>query len=140
MKLLEMEMEGVRPIADINVTPFIDVVLVLLIIFMVAAPLALAEVPLKLPQSEAQPAKLPEQPLLVSLDRAGRIYLDDHEISMAELKEKIRAALARSPERVVHVRADEALSYGEVMEMLGKLGALGASRLTLLGEKAVAGS
>lgn len=133
---LEADGEALRPVADINVTPFIDVVLVLLIIFMVAAPLAMAEVPLKLPHSAAAPAVLPNQPLLVSLDRDGRLFLDAQEISKTALAEKIGERLAADPQRVVHVRADEGIPYGEVMAVLGQLGAQGASRLSLLSEKA----
>lgn len=134
---LEADGEVLRPVAEINVTPFIDVVLVLLIIFMVAAPLAMAEVSLKLPHSAAAPAVLPNEPLLVSLDRDGRLFLDAQEISKAALAEKIGELLAADPQRVVHVRADEGIPYGEVMAVLGQLGAQGASRLSLLSEKAV---
>jgi biopolymer transport protein TolR len=127
--------DGLRPVAEINVTPFIDVVLVLLIIFMVAAPLAMAEVPLKLPKSEAQPAQVPPEPAVLSLTVDGRIFIDDAEVPEGELPARIKALLASDPERVIMVRADTALPYGDVVARLGELGRLGASRLSLLSQQ-----
>jgi biopolymer transport protein ExbD/biopolymer transport protein TolR len=127
--------DRLRPVAEINVTPFIDVVLVLLVIFMVAAPLALAEVPLKLPRSEAQPAAAPAAPVVVSLTVDGRLFLDEKETDPAALGKDIKSLLAADPERVIQVRADESLPYSRVVELLGKLGALGATRLSLMTEK-----
>lgn len=136
MLALNDEGDGIRPVADINVTPFIDVVLVLLIIFMVAAPLALAEVPLKLPSSTAAPAHPPRTPVVVSLNREGRLFLDEEELAETSLGARLAQLLAEDPERVIHLRADRELPYGEVTALLGKLGAQGASRLSLLTEQA----
>lgn len=132
---LDADGEALRPVAEINVTPFIDVVLVLLIIFMVAAPLQMASVPLKLPRNTAAPAVIPAAPVLVSLSRDGRLFLDEREIGADALGGKISELLATDPERVVHIRADEGIPYGQVMELLGKLGTSGASRLSLLTER-----
>ncbi|TCJ18701.1 biopolymer transporter ExbD [Parasulfuritortus cantonensis] len=131
----QAEYEAPRPVAEINVTPFIDVVLVLLVVFMITAPLAMASVPLKLPSSAAPPARPGPAPLVVSLTLDGRVYLDGDEVDMAGLAGRMGPLLAAEPARPVQVRADAALPYGQVAGMLGRLGALGASRLALITER-----
>ncbi|MEM1345409.1 MAG: ExbD/TolR family protein [Pseudomonadota bacterium] len=113
---------GARPIAEINVTPFVDVMLVLLIIFMVAAPLLTVGVPLKLPETAAQPLPQPEEePLTISLDAEGRVYIGRTEVAAGELVAKLSAiADARSDDRV-YLRADGGLGYGRVMQVMGAL-------------------
>lgn len=136
-------MPGARPadasplptLAEINVTPFIDVVLVLLVVFMIAAPLALSELPLRLPKSAAAPARLPSAPLVVSLTRDGSLHLDHQPVSPEQLARALGARLAGDPELVVHVRADAGLPYSEVVRLLGELARLGAGRLALLSEE-----
>ena len=134
MKPLDTAHGELRPVAEINVTPFIDVVLVLLVVFMVAAPLALAEVPLKLPGSEARSAVLPAEPVVLSLTLDGRLFIDTEEIAQETLPARLASLLAADPERVFHVRADEGVPYGEVLALLGRLGSGGAGRLSLLSQ------
>lgn len=128
--------DGLRPVAEINVTPFIDVVLVLLIVFMIAAPLAMAEVPLKLPRSDARPARQPATPVVVSLTGDGRLFLDAEEIAADAIGERVGQLLAGDPERLFQVRADQGIAYGEVVALLGRLGQAGVSRLALLSQPA----
>lgn len=128
--------DGLRPVAEINVTPFIDVVLVLLIVFMIAAPLAMAEVPLKLPRSDARPARQPATPVVVSLTGDGRLFLDAEEIAADAIGERVGQLLAGDPERLFQVRADQGIAYGEVVGLLGRLGQAGVSRLALLSQPA----
>jgi biopolymer transport protein ExbD/biopolymer transport protein TolR len=120
--------------AEINVTPFIDVMLVLLIIFMVTAPLMLAGVPLKLPQTAAAALTPPKEPLVVSMDKDGRLYLGDEAVADEAMAARLTAMLAADPGRTVFVRCDKTLDYGRVMELLGRVGASGVTSLSLVAE------
>ena len=111
-----------RPISEINVTPFVDVMLVLLIVFMIAAPLLTVGVPLQLPNAPARalPSDL-QEPLTVSIDATGTVYIQKTEVSDADLVSKLRAIAAeRGPGRV-YVRADAGIPYGRAAEVLGAL-------------------
>ena len=126
-----------QPMSEINVTPFVDVMLVLLIIFMVAAPLLTVGVPLKLPETAANP--LPheqEEPLTVSLDAEGRIYLQSIEIGDEGLLPKLQAVLAERTTDRVFLRADASLDYGRVMEVMGALNGAGIRNIGLVTEAA----
>ncbi len=123
-----------RLLSEINVTPFIDVMLVLLIIFMVAAPLMMVGVPLKLPKTAAQTATPAKPPLVVSLDKEGRLFVGADESSLEKLPEALAPLIRAEPETVVHVRADSSLDYGKVMDLLGRIGAGGVTRLSLVAE------
>jgi len=126
-----------QPMSEINVTPFVDVMLVLLIIFMVAAPLLTVGVPLKLPETAANP--LPheqEEPLTVSLDAEGRIYLQSIEIADEGLLPKLQAVLSERTTDRVFLRADASLDYGRVMEVMGALNGAGIRNIGLVTEAA----
>ncbi len=124
-----------RPLlSEINVTPFIDVMLVLLIIFMVAAPLMMVGVPLKLPKTAAQTVGQPHRPAVVSLDKEGRLFVGKDETSLDQLPAKLADLVKADPELVVYVRADKGIDYGRVMDLLGKVGAGGVARLSLVAE------
>jgi len=115
-----------KPMAEINVTPMVDVMLVLLIIFMVAAPLLTVGVPLELPKTRAQ--ALPteqEEPLTINLDAEGRIYIQKTEIEETELVAKLTAIQAERQSDKVFLRADRSLDYGAVMQIMGALSAGG---------------
>ena len=110
------------PMSEINVTPFVDVMLVLLIIFMVAAPLMTVGVPLELPETEAEALPTPdEEPLTINLDADGRIYLQDTEVAPGELIAKLSAIRAARETGKIFLRADRALDYGRVMRVMGAL-------------------
>ncbi|MDR3436093.1 biopolymer transporter ExbD [Telmatospirillum sp.] len=121
-------------LSEINVTPFIDVMLVLLIIFMVAAPLMMVGVPLKLPKTTAQTVSPPHQPVVVSLTRDGHLFVGQEETSPAMLSESLAGMVKGNPDLVVYVRADKTVDYGSIMDLLGKVGAGGVSRLSLVAE------
>lgn len=122
------------PMAEINVTPFVDVMLVLLIIFMVTAPLLVAGVPINLPDSRAKALDQADKPVQISIDPAGKLFLDDAEISRAELPQRLADIAAKggpeSPQ--VYLRADRQLDYGEVMAVMGEINRAGLKRVALV--------
>ncbi len=128
---------GHKPMAEINVTPFVDVMLVLLIIFMVAAPLLATGVPVELPKTNA--SALPseeEQPLTISLTADGRIVLQETDITFDELVPKLVAIAAEREDDKVFLRADGAISYEEVMQVMGALNAGGFHSIGLVTDSA----
>ena len=123
------------PMAEINVTPLVDVMLVLLIIFMVTAPLLVAGVPVDLPQNRAAPLDQQAKPVQVSIDKGGAIFIDDAAVAEAALPARL-AALAAQPEppegRRIYLRADRSLDYGRVMKVMGELNRAGLNRVALV--------
>jgi biopolymer transport protein TolR len=121
--------------AEINVTPFVDVMLVLLIIFMVAAPLLATGVPVDLPESRAAALDQQAKPVQVSLDRQGAIFIDDQPVPEAALPQRF-AAIAAEPAppegRRIYLRADRSLDYGQVMRVMGELNRAGLNRVALV--------
>ena len=103
---------------DINVTPFIDVILVLLIIFMVAAPLSTVDLPIDLPSSTATPQKKPDKPTYVSIKPDLTLAIGEKQVKRAELISALDAAAESNPERLVFVRADRGVAYGDLMDVL----------------------
>jgi biopolymer transport protein ExbD len=126
--------QGTTLNAEINVTPFIDVMLVLLIIFMVTAPLMAAGVPLKLPKTSAAALTPPKDPIVVSMDQDGRMYIGDEAVAEEALSARLTSLAAADPGRTVFVRCDRNLDYGRVMDLLGRVGACGVSSLSLLSQ------
>ena len=122
-----------RPMAEINVTPFVDVMLVLLVIFMVAAPLLTVGVPLELPKTAAQsvPSE-PAEPLTLSITPAGPLVLMEEEVPEAQLIPRLEAALQGRDSRRIFLRGDTSLSYGRVMQVMGALNAAGFSDIVLV--------
>jgi len=121
---------------EINVTPFIDVMLVLLIIFMVAAPLLTVGVPLDLPQTQAKSLDQDKEPLTVSVNTKGEVFLQNSEIKIDELVPKLQAvtqARGGTDERI-YVRGDKKVDYGTVMRVMGRLSAAGFRRVALVTE------
>ena len=123
------------PMADINVTPLVDVMLVLLIIFMVTAPLLVAGVPVDLPQSRAGALEQKAEPVQIAMDAQGAIYIDDVLTAEAALPAQL-AALAAEPAppegRRIYLRADRGLDYGRVMRVMGELNRAGLNRVALV--------
>lgn len=125
-----------RPLSEINVTPLVDVMLVLLIIFMVSAPLLTVGVPLDLPQTQAKSLDQDKDPLTLSVNLKGQVYLNDTEIAVDELVPKLKAiteARAGMDERIF-VRGDKKVDYGAVMKVMGRLSAAGFRRVALVTE------
>ncbi|WP_374448862.1 ExbD/TolR family protein [Stella sp.] len=130
--------EGPALAGEINVTPFVDVMLVLLIVFMVAAPLMMAGVPVQLPKSEAARVSAPREPLVVSIDREGRIFLRQDPVEPDGLRDALRRLALTEKDAVVYVRADRTIPYGRAMEVLGIVSASGFGRVSLLSEASTA--
>jgi biopolymer transport protein TolR len=126
-----------RPVmSEINVTPFVDVMLVLLIIFMVSAPLLTVGVPLDLPQSQAKSLEQDREPLTVSVNLKGQVFLQNSEITVEELVAKLNAittARGGLDERI-YVRGDRKVDYGTVMRVMGRLSQAGYRRVALVTE------
>jgi len=124
------------PMSEINVTPFVDVMLVLLIIFLVTAPLLTSGVPLDLPETNAKPLDQPEKaPVQISIRSSDELFIDDTPVTMAELPEKLSAIAAaqdaRNPQTIM-VRGDRSVDYGFVMRVMGELNAAGLNRVSLV--------
>ena len=125
---------GYRPVAEINITPMVDVMLVLLIIFMVAAPLMIAGVPLELPSTAATRVSQAQKPMVVSLTGEGELYVRDEQVSQEGLVPRLRALRESEGDAVVYVRADKKNAYGDVMDVLGRVGESGYGRVSLLSQ------
>lgn len=134
--LPSQSMRGRRaPMAEINVTPFVDVMLVLLIIFMVTAPLLASGVPVQLPESNASALDQESEPTQVAIDDSGQIFVDDVPITDVELASTFSAIAAQpaGPDgHAVFLRADTTLDYGRVMVVMGELNRAGLNRISLL--------
>jgi biopolymer transport protein TolR len=122
------------PIAEINVTPLVDVMLVLLIIFMVAAPLMIAGVPVNLPQTAAARQNPPQKPMVITIAPGGALYIRDEQIAAADLVNRLRELRAAEGDAVAYVRSDASIPYGEVMAILGGAGEAGYARISLLSQ------
>ena len=120
------------PMAEINVTPLVDVMLVLLIIFMVTAPLLTAGVPVDLPDSRAKALPQEDKPVEVSIDREGRVFVDKDQLNEGALAARLEriAALPKPPQ--VLVRGDRALNWQQVMRVMGQINAAGLTRVGLV--------
>jgi len=122
------------PLSEINVTPFVDVMLVLLIVFMVTAPLLTVGVPVDLPQTRAAQLTDEVEPLVITVRADGAIYLQETAITRVELVPKLVAVSGANPNLRIFVRGDKAIAYGTVMEVMGQVSAAGFSRVALLAE------
>ena len=125
---------GRTPIAEINVTPMVDVMLVLLIIFMVTAPLLTVGVPVDLPKTDASVITGQDEPLVVSVNNAGEVYLQETEIDLDDLAPRLQAITQNKPDTRIFVRGDKAVNYGRVVEVMGSLNAAGFTRVALIAE------
>ena len=124
-----------RPLAEINVTPLVDVMLVLLIIFMVTAPLMTSGVSVDLPKTTAKPLNSDSEPLTVSIKADGSIFLQDQSIDVGDLVAKLQTISQNNPERRIFVRGDKDLAYGRIMEVMGTITQGGFTKVALLAEQ-----
>lgn len=120
------------PMAEINVTPLVDVMLVLLIIFMVTAPLLTAAVPVDLPDSRANPIDSEAQAVTISLDSDGYVYIDDNRVPVGGLAQALDSLPRSGDGPDITLRADRALDYGRVMAVMGELNRAGLNRISLV--------
>ena len=125
---------GSDQISTINVTPLVDVMLVLLVIFMVTAPMIQQGISVELPKASAKPVESKQTPLVVSVTREGKVYLNDNAIDVAALGKKLSAIVAERPAQVVYLRADHASSYGAVVSVVAAVKAAGVERLGMITE------
>ena len=123
-----------QPLAEINVTPMVDVMLVLLVIFMVTAPLLTVGVPLDLPKIKAAAITEPKPPVILSLNRAGEVFIGDERIDPGALEGRLSGLAAEDPTRIVYVRGDQTISYAQLMDALGKVNRAGFAKVSLVAE------
>ncbi len=123
-----------RPLSEINVTPFVDVMLVLLIVFMVTAPLLTVGVPVDLPKTQAQSIADPDEPLVISVNAEGQIFLQDSEVELGQLVPRLHAITESKPDTRIFVRGDKAIDYGRIMQVMGTVNVAGFKRVALIAE------
>jgi biopolymer transport protein TolR len=120
--------------SEINVTPMVDVMLVLLIVFMVAAPLLTVGVPVDLPKSQAPAIADNKEPLVITVDDHGDIFVQETKIAADALVPKLQAITNNNPDAVIYVRGDRAINYGRVMEVMGLIASAGFAKVSLVAE------
>jgi len=123
-----------KPMSEINVTPFVDVMLVLLIVFMVTAPLLSVGVPVDLPKTRAATLNDTTEPLVVSINKKGVVYLQQKPVTMDQLVPRLVAVTNAKPDTKIFVRGDRLIEYGMVMEVMGRISAAGFKKVSLLAE------
>ncbi len=127
-----------RPMAEINVTPFVDVMLVLLVVFMVTAPLLTVGVTIDLPETTAPVLAGQDEPLAVTVNASGQIFLQETEVELKELVPRLAAITQNKPDTRIFIRGDKNIAYGVVMEVMGTLNEAGFIRVALVTERPVA--
>ena len=125
---------GYRPMADINVTPLVDVMLVLLVVFMITAPLLTVSVPVDLPKTQAKSVGQDKEPLVISVDASGKVYLQEKQSELGDLVPKLKAVTGANPDTRIFVRGDKGVAYGRIMEVMGTISAAGFSKVALVAE------
>jgi len=126
--------------AEINVTPFVDVMLVLLIIFMVAAPLLTVGVPVELPRTQAKSLQGDKEPLAITVKKNGKVFLQDTEININEIVAKLRAIAKGGYNERIYVRGDAQVNYGTIMKDMGTISAAGFKNIGLVSQQEDKGS
>ena len=121
-----------QPMSEINVTPFVDVMLVLLVIFMVTAPLLTVGVQVDLPKTKASVIKGDDEPLAISVDAEGRVFLQEVEIELDALIPRLIAITGNNPDVRIFIRGDQAIYYGRVMDVMGRVNAAGYRKVALV--------
>jgi biopolymer transport protein TolR len=121
--------------AEINITPMVDVMLVLLVIFMVAAPMMTSGVTVDLPQSAASPVAGQDEPLVLSITSDGKVYLQKTPVALKDLRAKLAAITGRKKDTRIFVRGDRSVDYGKIMQVVGEINAGGFSKVALITEQ-----
>lgn len=121
-----------RPMAEINVTPMVDVMLVLLIVFMVAAPLLTVGVPVQLPEAKSRPLTGDKEPLAVTIDKDGNVFLQETAVALDELVPRLEAIAENGYEERIYVRGDTNANYGAVMQVMARMNDAGFTRIGLV--------
>ena len=123
------------PMSEINVTPFVDVMLVLLVIFMITAPLLTVGVEVDLPETDSPPIAGDDEPLSITITRDGTTYLQETEVQVGDLIPKLRAITERRPDVRIFIRGDRDIAYGRVMEVMGALNGAGFNNVALVTDR-----
>ncbi len=121
-----------RPMNEINVTPFVDVMLVLLVVFMITAPLLSVGVPVDLPKTDAGTLRGRDEPLTITVNKEGAIFLLEHPVTLAQLGPRLKAIAGNRKDLRIFVRGDKAVNYGAVMQVMGAINAAGYKRVALV--------
>ena len=122
------------PMHEINVTPFVDVMLVLLIIFMVTAPLLTVGVPIELPETKGQQLQTNKEPLTISVDRAGKVFIQETEVKLDEIAPKLKAIAKGGYDEQIFIRGDKGVDYGTIMKVMSRIKAGGFTKVSLITE------
>jgi biopolymer transport protein TolR len=123
-----------RPMSEINVTPLVDVMLVLLVVFMVTAPLLTVGVPVDLPQTQAPPINEPKEPLVITVNRDGAVFIQETGVDIESLVARLQAITGSNPDAVLYVRGDKDINYGRVLEIMSLVTAAGFHKVSLVAE------
>jgi biopolymer transport protein TolR len=123
-----------QPMSAINVTPFVDVMLVLLVVFMVAAPLLTVGVPVDLPETQAPPITEPKEPLVITINGEGHIFIQETDIPTESLVPRLEAITGSNPDAVLYVKGDKSVNYGRVAEVMGLVATAGFRKVSLIAE------
>lgn len=126
--------QGSQPMSEINVTPLVDVMLVLVVIFIITAPLLASSIRLDLPKAEGAQANEAPRFIVVVLDKGGQVFLNDKPVSQAQLAEQLVGTARRNPETEIQLRADQAVPYGRVVEVMGLAHKAGLNRIGFVAE------
>jgi biopolymer transport protein TolR len=121
-----------QPMSAINVTPFVDVMLVLLVVFMVAAPLLTVGVPVDLPQTQAPPITEPKEPLVITINGEGHLFIQETEVPTESLVPRLGAITGNNPDALLYVRGDKAINYGRVLEVMSLVSSAGFRNVSLI--------
>ncbi len=123
-----------KPLSEINVTPFVDVMLVLLIVFMITAPLLTVGVPVDLPKTRAKSIAESEEPLVITVNDEGVIFIQDTEVELENLAPRLAAITDNKADTRIYVRGDKSINYGRVLEVMGTVNVAGFTRVALIAE------
>jgi biopolymer transport protein TolR len=129
-----------RPMAEINVTPLVDVMLVLLVVFMVAAPLLTVGVPVDLPQTKAPPITEPKEPLVITVNSSGNIYIQETQVETDALVPRLQAITNNNADATLYVRGDKAINYGRVLEIMSLVSEAGFKKVSLIAQMPKSGN
>jgi biopolymer transport protein TolR len=122
------------PMSEINVTPMVDVMLVLLIIFMVTAPMLTSGVPIELPETKGQQLQTNKDPVTLSVDRSGKVFIQETEIKLDDIAPKLKAIAKNGYDEQIFIRGDKGIDYGTVMRVMGRVKAAGFTKVSLVTE------
>ena len=123
-----------RPMSEINVTPLVDVMLVLLVVFMVTAPLLTVGVPVELPQTQAPPINEPKEPLVITVNRDGAVFIQETTVGIDDLVSRLQSITGNNPDAVLYVRGDKEINYGRVLEVMSLVSSAGFRKVSLVAE------